>query len=592
MAVPPAIWPETEGSDSPAVPSVLGFCPRIHPVRQVISVSIALAASANCVAQQFVRETTTRFPTQSEYTNQLSFCDVDSDGDLDIAWANGQGYSSLGALLKPRLYLNDGTGRYSDVTDVNVAGITGCFRGVEFGDVDRDGDWDMLLAQDYARPALLLLNNGSGVFTAAPAGQIPAINLGSSRGQFGDIDNDGDLDIALCHSGTNRFGTTAKPKIYVNDGSGRFADNTALTPTGNVSEQMDILFVDVDQDFDLDLHVGTRTSGTQSSRLWLNNGAGTYVNQAMPTDTTCYSYDAGDFDGDGDFDLLGVNAGTSNAELLLANANGLGTSWTNVSSQLLTNPTTDDNDSRFFDIDMDGDLDIVVGTLGSSSERIYRNNRPTTANFSVVTGAITAVTDSSLDVKVADVDNDGDFDIVTAQGESGAFQNQVYINATGPADQRPPRVLKMESVVPGADPAPHIVRAIIVDDMTSDRGFHDRGVKLSVRSNQGPWTEVTMVWSGNNLWRGVLPAQPAGASVDYFVTARDWANNLVAGEVKSFVEGGTPANPADLNGDTRVDGADLGVLLGQFGIDGSADINNDGTVDGADLGLMLAAWAP
>jgi hypothetical protein len=89
-----------------------------------------------------------------------------------------------------------------------------------------------------------------------------------------------------------------------------------------------------------------------------------------------------------------------------------------------------------------------------------------------------------------------------------------------------------------------------------------------------------------------MPAQPAGASVDYYVLARDWANNLVAGEVKSFVEGGTPPNPADLNGDTRVDGADLGILLGEFGTPGAkADIDGNGAVDGADLGLLLAAWS-
>ncbi len=555
-----------------------------------LSLAVVLCATPIACAQQFVRETATRFPTQSEYTNQLSFCDVDGDNDLDIAWANGQGYSSLGALLKPRLYLNDGIGRFTDVTDVNVAGITGCFRGVEFGDVDRDGDWDMLLAQDYARPALLLLNNGAGVFTSAPAGSMPAINLGSSRGQFADIDNDGDLDIALSHSGTSRFGTTGRPKVYVNDGAGRFADNTALTPTGNVSEQMDVLFVDVDMDFDLDLHIGTRTSGTQSSRLWLNNGSGTFVNQAIPTDGTAYSYDAGDFDGDGDFDLLGVNAGSSSTELLLANANGLGTSWTNVSSQLTSNPAADDNDSRFFDMDMDGDLDIIVATLGSSTERVYRNNRPTTATFSVVSGAMTTVTDSSLDVKVADVDNDGDFDVVTGQGESGAFQNQIYINTAGPADARAPRVMKLETVTPGAEPAPHVVRAIIADEMTSDRGFHDRGVKLVVRSNSGAWSEIAMVWSGNNMWRGVMPAQPAGASVDYFVSARDWANNLGSSAVVSFTEGGTPANPADLNADGTVNGADLGMLLGQFGAAGSADLDHNGVVDGADLGSMLAAW--
>jgi len=46
----------------------------------------------------------------------------------------------------------------------------------------------------------------------------------------------------------------------------------------------------------------------------------------------------------------------------------------------------------------------------------------------------------------------------------------------------------------------------------------------------------------------------------------------------------------DLSGDGEVDGADLGILLGQWGTDGSADLNGDGTVDGSDLGLLLGAW--
>ncbi|MCH2162535.1 MAG: M12 family metallo-peptidase, partial [Phycisphaerales bacterium] len=48
--------------------------------------------------------------------------------------------------------------------------------------------------------------------------------------------------------------------------------------------------------------------------------------------------------------------------------------------------------------------------------------------------------------------------------------------------------------------------------------------------------------------------------------------------------------PSDLNGDDAIDGADLGLMLSQWGADGSADLNDDGIVDGADLGLLLAAW--
>jgi len=51
-----------------------------------------------------------------------------------------------------------------------------------------------------------------------------------------------------------------------------------------------------------------------------------------------------------------------------------------------------------------------------------------------------------------------------------------------------------------------------------------------------------------------------------------------------------PGEAADLNGDGVVDGADLGLLLGQWGGDGPADLNDDGVVDGADLGLLLGDW--
>lgn len=49
---------------------------------------------------------------------------------------------------------------------------------------------------------------------------------------------------------------------------------------------------------------------------------------------------------------------------------------------------------------------------------------------------------------------------------------------------------------------------------------------------------------------------------------------------------------SDLNGDGSTDGADLGLLLGNWGSAGTGDLNNDGTVDGADLGLLLGSWGP
>ena len=548
---------------------------------------VALCAASAAAGQQFVDQTSTRFPVQTEYSNQCTFVDIDGDGDKDIVFANGQGYSSLGALLKPRIYVNNGAGVFADETDARAAGITGCFRGVEAGDVDRDGDWDLLLAQDYNRRPLLLINGGTGVFSDQTVTRMPNIAMGSSRGQFGDVDNDGDLDIVLLNSGANRFAATGRPRLFINGGTGIFTDaSTTQFPTTALAEQMDCVFGDVDNDLDLDLHIATRASGANSSQLWINNGAGTFAKlNPFLTDATSYSYDFGDIDGDGDLDLIGVNAGPSSAELLIRN-NGAGTSWTNVSAQISPNPAADDNDSRFIDFDNDGDLDMLVAALGAA-DRMYRNNGSGTFT-QVTTGILPTLADSSLDVKVGDLTGDGKPDIVTAQGESGSFQNRIYIN-TGPADTIAPNI-KLVEQVPSRQAGPFAVRTEVVDGTTSDRGYDDKGVFLVYTVDGGKPQTAAMAWSGNGLWRGVIPAQGSCAHVEYFVRAVDASNNVATSPSKSFVTAGNCGIPGDIDGNGAVDSADLGVLLSTWGAGGAADLNGDGSVDSADLGILLANW--
>lgn len=551
----------------------------------------ALLAARAAFAQQFVDQTAARFPAQAEYTNYIAVGDIDGDGDLDICFANGGGYSTLGALLKPRIYVNNGSGVFADETDARAAGVTGCFRSAEFGDVDGDGDLDLVLAQDFNRPAKLLINDGSGAFADQSAARIPTGGLSSARATLGDVDSDGDLDIALCNSGTSsRFGTNGQPRLWINSGSGVFADETSTRlPAGNIPQQMDVLLFDADGDLDLDLFVVTRATSPGQSRLWRNDGTGRFTaGVAFPNDASAYAYDAGDIDGDGDLDLIGVNAGTSNRELLARNANGLGTSWTDISSSISPNPTTDDNDSKFIDIDDDGDLDLVIAVLGSS-KRVYRNSGA--GAFTQVTGAITASSDSSLDIKVGDFDGDGRYDLVTGQGESGQFQNRIYMN-TGAIDTHPPTIAITEQVVPGAEAGvPRPIRVAVRDAYTSHMGFHARSITLRYGTGGTLDASVPMALSGNGIWRGVLPPQPAGTVVVYAVRAVDAAGNAADGPVRTFTEPGDGGSPADLNGDGKVDGLDLTVLLAAYGSgDAVADINGDGIVDGFDLAALLAAF--
>jgi hypothetical protein len=485
-------------------------------------------------AQQFVDETDTRFPTPAatDYSNQVTAGDLDGDLDLDLVFANGGGFSTPGSPQVQRVYINDGAGVFTDESALRL-GFSGLVRGAELGDIDDDGDLDLILAQDFDRQPALFVNDGAGFFTDVTATQLPALALSSSRAQFGDIDNDGDLDLYLTNGDGNRFGC-GQYRVYVNDGLGTFTDETAARhPIEDVCENMDCIFGDIDNDFDLDVRTGSTGGG--NSRLYVNDGGGVFsLSSAIPSDNSAYSYDFGDIDGDGDLDLLGANANPSSlGELLLLN-DGSG-SFSDVSDRITPNPSEDDNDSKFFDFDNDGDLDLIIARLGAPSEKIYENDGA--GNFAQVSGVIEAIADSSLDLVVADLDGDDRLDVVTAQGESGSFVNRIYVNS-GPVDDRAPRILATELPQdPQASDPFYVVRALALDDMTSDRNFFDRGVTLHYSVDGGAAKEAEMRYSGGQVYRGVLPSQESGALVEYFVTARDWAGNLGTGDTRSFQVG-------------------------------------------------------
>ena len=550
-----------------------------------IGSAAALALGASPVyAQQFVEQTSARLGTAlNEYSNQVAIADVDGDGDLDIAFANGGGFGSAQTPQRVRLYINNGAGVFTEESTDQLASQTAIARDIEFGDVDGDGDLDMAIAQDFARQPMLLINNGSGIFTNQTASRLPTINLASPHCSFGDVDNDGDLDLAFANGGSSRFGT-GPTQLFINNGAGVFANETAgRLPNAPVSSPMDIIFGDVDGDLDLDLLIDSRSSTT---KLFLNNGSGVYSDATStnwPGDGTTYSFDFGDIDNDGDLDVLGVNSLSPREGVYTNNGSGV---FTNASSTLLpgaNNPSIDDNDSKFFDIDNDGDLDFIIASL-SSTERIYVNNG---ASFTLTGGLITAIGDSSLDVEVGDLDGDGDFDIVTSQGESGAFRNRVYINS-GPADTIAPTIVDFDQLSNTSDTAgPYAVRAIVRDSMTSDHGFFPSQAELVVTINGGsPMNNVPLRWAGHDLYRAEIPGQPVGTTVTYMIRVKDSAGNNADGPIVSFMVGAI----GDINGDGVVNGADLAALLTQWGTNGPADLNGDGIVNGTDLATLLTNW--
>jgi hypothetical protein len=572
---------------------------RVGYARAACALTIVLAASSlasKLVGIQFVDETVSRFPSPllNEYTNQLTVGDLDGDGDLDLVFANGGNFTTAGTPQKLRVFINTGlnTGVFADETDARTGGLTFLARGAELGDIERDGDLDIIVAQDFNRQPTLLVNNGTGFFTNETNARLPIGTFSSTRAQFADVDNDGDLDLYLTNGGNvSRWGS-GRGKLWLNDGSGVYSDATTTnTPNQNTSEPQDCIFADIDADFDLDIRIGSTASN--QSKLYRNDGAGVFTQVATPPDSNCYSYDFGDINGDGDMDLIGANANASigNAELELDN-NGAGT----YTIGAFTGASTDDNDSKFLDIDNDGDLDLVIASLGST-ERVYTNNG--TGTMTLAPGTITAVSDASLDIKVADVNGDGRYDLITAQGESGSFIDRIYMN-NGPVDTLPPTIVRTEQVPdPDTIGGPYVVRTVIVDAHTSDRGFHDKGITLNWRNvsplaGDPPFQAVPMDWSGNSLWRGVIPAQTTSGTVEYFVTAVDFNNNLGTGPTLSFTVT-LPSCPADTDNSGAVDVDDLVAVIlgwGECPAKGGcpADVDDSGVVDVDDLVAVILGW--
>lgn len=129
--------------------------------------------------------------------------DVDNDGDFDLFVSNYVGPN--------KLYLNDGTGIFTDFSEASGLADVGWGKGPSFGDVDHDGDMD-LYEGDCKLANKLYLNNGSGVFTDV-ADQDPALKNEADRTEgtvFADIDNDGDLDLYVVNWGVAN-------RLYRND---------------------------------------------------------------------------------------------------------------------------------------------------------------------------------------------------------------------------------------------------------------------------------------------------------------------------------------------------------------------------------------
>ena len=314
-----------------------------------------------------------------------AFFDYDNDGLLDIYFVNSTDLPGFNSPTPPinQLYRNNGDGTFTDLTEQGGVGDTGYGAGCAVADYDNDGDLDLYVTNFGAN--VLYQNNGDSTFTDV----TQHAGVGDSRWSLGcafaDYDNDGFVDLYVTnyiafefetHTDCTQKGvpTYCPPEsfegspdtLYRNNGNGTFTDVTSIAGVYNKDGKgMGVVFGDYDNDGNVDCYVGNDAG---ENFLYRNNGDGTFTNVGWMAGVEAdengnvqgtMGVDFGDYDNDGLLDLIAVNY-QQQPNALYRNDNG--SFFTDVSfvAGLADSLPYVGWGVDFFDVDNDGDKDMLI----------------------------------------------------------------------------------------------------------------------------------------------------------------------------------------------------------------------------------------
>jgi hypothetical protein len=282
---------------------------------------------------------------------------------------------------------------------------------LDWGDYDNDGDLDILLTGTNSSDTAKVYRNDSGTFTDINAGLK---GVGYSSVDWGDYDNDGDLDILL--TGWDNTSTPIS-KVYRND-SGSFTDISANLQGVAASS---VNWGDYDNDGDLDILLTGSTFVNGITTKVYRNDSGNFTDiGANLQGVYGGSADWGDYDKDGDMDILITGYADSSSSFGVSKVyrNDSG-SFTDIGASLTGVMRSD---AAWGDYDNDGDLDILLAgdTINGSPpvSKIYRNDN---GSFTDINAGLQGTYFSS--VSWGDYDNDGDLDIFLAGANTSPTPN-------------------------------------------------------------------------------------------------------------------------------------------------------------------------
>ena len=407
-----------------------------------------------------------------------AFLDYDNDGWMDIYLVNSGkcDFFSPDPPLRNALYRNNRDGTFTDVTEKAGVAAGGYGMGVAVGDYDGDG-WPDLFVTQYGR-SILYHNNRNGTFTdVTQKAGVSAPGWASSAVWF-DYDNDGRLDLFVCrfvdfNKSKNKFCGNeqtgeryycipnayepTRSWLYHNNGDGTFADVSLESGIGKVlGKAWGVVATDVNNDGLMDLFVA---NDTVANFLFVNKGNGKFQEMALEAGVA-YSQDGRTRSG------MGVDSA---------------------------------------DFDQDGWQDLFVTNVDQEMYSIYRNNHDVT--FEDLAGPMGLGRQTRLmsgwGLKFFDYDNDGDLDLLIANGHPDDKIEQHSSRVT----YREPLLLfhnvgkTLENVSVTAGPV--FTRSLAARGMAIGDFNNDGAVDVLVAINDGPPLLLRNAAAAGHHWLGV-----------------------------------------------------------------------------------------
>ncbi|MHC5028893.1 MAG: FG-GAP-like repeat-containing protein, partial [Planctomycetota bacterium] len=494
----------------------------------------------------------------------------------------------------------------------------------------------------------LFINNGDGTFTdmAASSG-ISQPHKGKGVA-VADVDGDGDLDMYVTSAGpANGSSQPGNNKLYMNDGTGAFIDRAVTAgvnaPNPTEEDSWSTSFGDYDGDGDLDMLVGGFLNGNQGTRLYRNNGTGSFHDVSGTTFTSvpamaCFSPSLVDMDGDWQPDMIMVSD-FDTSRYFKAEGDGTFTEWT---SQANAGQEENGMGLTVGDFNADGLLDyyatsIYFPSFGWTGNKLYINQGDHVyEEISVSAGvhdggygwgalAVDFNHDTHLDIAETNGDgsnsggsfyqeqsylwmSNGDLTYEEMAVESGLShfgkgRGMVNFDYDNDGDQDVIIFANNEEVtlyrndldLQAADA--HWLRVFL--DSSADDTVAADGYGAKVYVTIGGTTQMRHVGSTTFLGTNELSAHfGLGTAtvvdelrVEWNGTVQTVLENVAADQTLTIALGALC--PSDITGDQSVDVADLVEVIVQWGPCGprcTADVTGDGAVDVADLVQVILDW--